>query len=78
MKLKYGDPISVTWIDACGHNGWKEAIDDGVRVTSVGLFIKRNKNGLCIAQSIDEEDESLVLCPGFVPSGMIRKIRKLR
>jgi hypothetical protein len=79
VKLKTGDAIRVTWLDACGGGGgWKAPLTDGVTVTNVGVFVAMNKNGLCLASGVDPKDKELVLEPSFIPAAMIRKIRKLR
>jgi hypothetical protein len=78
MKLKYGQPVQVTWVDACGGSGWKEPFEDGIEVVSVGILVKQNKKGYCLASGVDPSDKELVLAPGWVPKGMVKSIRKLR
>lgn len=78
MKLKRGDSIRVTWVDACGTAGWQQPYTDGVEVVNTGVFVLENKNGLCIAKGITDDPDDDVLDPGFIPAGMIRKIKKLR
>lgn len=77
-RLKFGDPIRVTWTDACGGGGWKEPWQDGIEVVNVGVFVLQNKNGLCMASGVHMDDRELVLEPSFVPRGMLKKVQKLR
>ena len=80
MKLKKGDPIMVEWIDAVSRGGWGPAHNEGAEVTNVGIFVHRNKNGLCMARGWErgDQDDDQVLASAFIPAGMVKKIRKLR
>jgi hypothetical protein len=70
--------LEVTWEDACGQGGWKAPLEAGVVVRSVGYAIKQDKKGICLASGVDPEDGETVLAPGWIPKGMIKRIRKLR
>jgi hypothetical protein len=76
--IKLPQIVEVTWEDACGSSGWKKPYDEGVVVKSVGYLISRTPRGLCLASGLDPEDTEVALAPGWIPKGMVRKIRKLR
>ena len=78
MKLKFGDLIKVTWVDACSTSGWRKPYRDGYEITDVGVFVLKNKNGLSMARGVEMGDREQVLTPNFIPKGLIRKTRKLR
>jgi hypothetical protein len=78
MKLKYGQPVQITWIDACSRSGWNEPFEEGLTVVSVGAFVRQNKRGICLASGLDYQDKELVLGAKWIPRGMIAKIRRLR
>ena len=77
MKLKFGDPVKVTWIDACSRTGWDIPYRDGVECIHVGVFVSKSSKGICLARSVEKGDRETVLGPSFIPKGMIRKIRRL-
>jgi hypothetical protein len=78
LRLTLGEVYEITWEDACGRSGWKKPFDSGVLVRSVGYLVHRDKRGLCLASGLDPDDEEVVLSPGWVPAGMVKKVRKLR
>lgn len=78
MKLKFGDAVEVQWEDACSYGGWREPYDEGPLITSVGMFVKQSRKGLCLMRGAEMPDKDQVLGPSFIPRGMVRKIRRLR
>jgi len=78
MKLSFGMPVEIRWVDACSTAGWHEPYEDGVVIKTVGIFMQQNKNGLCYAKGVDLEDRETVLAPSFVPKPFLRKVRRLR
>jgi len=78
MKLKFGDPVEILWVDACSTAGWHEPYEDGVVIKTVGIFVQQNKKGLCYAKGVDETDKETVMAPSFIPKGFLRKVRRLR
>jgi hypothetical protein len=78
MKLTFGDPCMVTWEDACSSSGWNVPYKEGPTVINVGIFVQRNKNGICLAKGVVMDDPEEVLAPMYIPNKMVRKIRRLR
>jgi len=78
VKLKFGDPVMVTWEDACSSSAWTEPYENGPTVINVGFFVHRNKRGLCLAKGVIMDDREEVLGAMFIPAGMVRKVRRLR
>ncbi len=70
--------ITVTWGDAWGNAGWSRSVNmEPVMVESTGYLLHRNKKGILLAQGISEDDGA-ALGVGFIPKGMIKKVKVLR
>jgi hypothetical protein len=78
MKLSFGQAVEITWEDACSSSGWTTPYETGLTVVNVGIFVQRNKNGICLAKGVVMDDREEVLAPMWIPRHMIKRIRKLR
>lgn len=69
--------VKVIWEDAWGRAGWsREADVEGMEVESIGYLLARNKKGILLAQGLSEDGAALGI--GFIPHGMIKKLRRLK
>ena len=84
MKLKEGDKIQITWLDAFGKSAWnsEEDIEDGlkdyIKCEIIGYFIKEDKNFIVLSMGIQNDPNSMpFLHLEFMPKGCIVNIKKL-
>lgn len=74
---KQGLIVKVDWEDAWSTAGWRENYDhSALKVASIGFVRKHDKKGIAISFGKDENDTGLGV--EFIPSGMIRKITRLK
>lgn len=78
-----GGPVVVTWLDARSlRTAWTTADDaesyhdEGIECETVGFVVKRDRNGITVAQSRNTEGSVGNLW--HVPAPLIRKVRRLR
>lgn len=80
MKLKYGDRVTVDWLDANlpSIDGWitlddLSTVERGMTVLTTGYVIDRREGVLRIAQNISGDLASGII---DIPSGIITKIER--
>lgn len=82
MKInkKFGDAITVEWVDACERSGWlsyEDAIKvpDEIYVTTRGHYLHHTKDFLTIAASIGKSKKNEVGGIWHIPRVWIKRIR---
>lgn len=80
MKLRYGDRVTVDWLDANlpSIDGWitlddLSTVERGMTVLTTGYVIDRREGVLRIAQNISGDLASGII---DIPSGIITKIER--
>jgi hypothetical protein len=77
-KYKLGELVKVEWIDALSKDSWEDCDHKLVptNVISCGIVQEHNNDYITLAinHSIDTEQVSCLMC---IPTGMIKRIRKL-
>lgn len=80
MKLRYGDRVTVDWLDANipSVDGWitlddLSLVERGMTVLTTGYVIDRREGVLRIAQNISGDLASGII---DIPSGIITKIER--
>ena len=85
MKLKGGDIVKITWLDAFGRGTWEDwdTIDDGLKnhITCeiVGYYATEDKNYYVLSMGINDDTNTRpFLKVEFIPKGSVINIKKLR
>lgn len=79
-RFKPGSIVEIEWSDAAGKNtGWldiEEAAELGIMdVVTVGFVLKHDAKVITICHSVSEDEQ--VIAPLSIPTGWIRRARKL-
>lgn len=78
-KPKLGDTVLVDWLDAWSHDvtqGHEEAESNvPLQMHDVGFLIGDTDDGVTLAMSNGSSDYRHI---GFIPRGMIQKVKKLK
>ena len=84
IKLKQGDIIKITWLDAFGRGTWEnwDTIEDGLKnhITCelVGYYATEDKNYYVLSMGIQDDPYSRTfLKVEFIPKGSVLDIKKL-
>lgn len=74
MKLKI---VEVVWEDACSSDPWTRStkVMDQLRCVTVGYLLKRDKNAVHLAASVNEAGQRS--STWRIPAGMVKKVRVL-
>lgn len=82
---KKNELVVVEWEDAWSHDGWigdedaEEEAKNQAKVMTAGYIIRRDKNGIALAQGVGLHKGQIGYSGIFViPNGMIRKIKKVK
>ena len=85
--MKYLQPVEVYWVDSSSINGWdnadvrvKRATKTSLLCRSVGMFVKKNKRRIIIAQSIALNEDGYVTLMSdniIIPMSVVKRIKKL-
>ena len=83
-KIKSGDIIRITWLDAFGRGSWNRMVDveEGLKhhivAEIVGYYIKEDKNFMVLSMGIQSDPNSApFLHLEFIPRGAIIEIKIL-
>ena len=83
-KIKSGDIIRITWLDAFGRGSWNRMVDveEGLKhhivAKIVGYYIKEDKNFMVLSMGIQSDPNSApFLHLEFIPRGAIIEIKIL-
>lgn len=84
-KLKQGNIIRITWLDAFGRGTWEDwnTVEDGLKnhivCELVGYYATEDKNFYVLSMGIQTDPNSRpFLKMEFVPKGAVIQIEKLR
>ena len=81
-KLEKVALLEVEWGDATGSGEWQthdevnKQHNEGIFVKSIGYLFKSDKAGITLCHGVGPE--KTYVGTSFIPSGMVRKIRKIK
>jgi len=80
IKRKFGDRITIAWIDACEITGWKSFSDaikvpDEVFCYTTGYFLNQTKDYITIAHTIGLDEKNDITGVIHIPRRWIREIK---
>ena len=85
--MKYLRPVEVYWVDSQSNNGWQgvnskiyDTTNTSLLCRSVGMFVKKTKDRVTIAQSIAFENDGGVYSMNdtiTIPLCAVKEIKKL-
>ena len=85
LKIKQGDIIKITWLDAFGRGTWNnwDVIEEGLKnhifCEIVGYYATEDKNFYVISMGIQNDPDSTpFLHLEFIPKGCVLEIKKLK
>jgi len=85
--MKYLRPVEVVWVDSQSNNGWQGARDkikstkkSSLQCRSVGMFVRKTKDRIILAQSVAIENNRDVYSMHdtiTIPICAVKEINKL-